>query len=193
MATAESLRAQVRIRLEEAVEAVWNDDAIDEFVRGALSSYSWTYPREVATDVAVAEGETSVPFPASTRQILRVIQADGSLIRPRGYPAHPVPAEALAWEPFAGLIHFSQALPAQTLTVWRTAAVTLDTLPADDEEMVVLDAVYRLLQARAIQEFKRGGPLSSSSYDAVIARAHADYEFALGLRRRRVRSVFMSN
>ncbi|MDQ3548825.1 MAG: hypothetical protein M3439_08390 [Chloroflexota bacterium] len=187
MATIAALRARVRTRLEENTAAVWTDDELDECVTGALDAYGWLFPAEVITTAAVLDGATSTPAPTGTQAVQRVILSDGTVVPRRRRPLRATSGEELAWELYAGTIHFTDELSAQTLTIWHSAAVTLDDLPESDEGLVTLGAVVQALEARAIQDFKRGGPLGSSSYDAVITRARDDFERALARRSRRVR------
>lgn len=185
MATAEALRARTRQRLEENTAAVWTDDEIDECVTGALEAYSWLFPDELIATAVVADGAVSAPAPTGAQAIQRVILANGTVVPRRGRPLRATADEELAWELYAGALHFSRDLSAQTLTIWHTAAVTLDTLPAADEGLVVLGAVVGALQARAVQDYKRGGPGATSEH--VTARASDDYERALARRTRRMR------
>lgn len=190
MATAEEIRARVRTRLEETSAAVWTDAELDECVTGALEAYSERFPDEVITTAAVPDGATSTAAPTGTRAIQRVILADGTVVPRRRSPTRATADEELAWELYAGLIHVTQELSAQTLTIWHTAAVTLDTLPGPDEGLIVLGAVAQALEARAIQDYKRGGPITSN--DSVISHARDTYERALTRRSRRMRSTTVS-
>lgn len=187
VATADDLRARLRTRLEETSAAVWTDAELDECVASALQAYGALYPVEAIATAAVGEGATACPAPAGTRGVERVILADGTVVPRRGRPSGATAGEALAWEAYAGLLHFTQPLVAQTLTIWRRADVTLDTLPADDEELIVLGAVAQALDARAIQDYKRGGSLGLTSGNDLIRHARDDFERALGRRGRRVR------
>jgi hypothetical protein len=185
MATAEAIRARVRTRLEEVTAAVWTDDELDECVTGALETYGWRFPVEAIATASVAEGAQSAAAPVGMRAVQRVILADGSVVPRRGRPVRSTAAEELGWELYGGLLHFSRPLSAQTITIWYTAAPTLDDVPADDEGLIVLGAVVGALRARAVQDYKRGGDLSSS--DVAITLAQAEYDGALSQRTRRVR------
>jgi hypothetical protein len=101
--------------------------------------------------------------------VRRVTLADGRVLPKRGAPQRWTSDEEAAWEVFAGTLVFARPLTAQTLSVWHTAMMTLADLPAADEGLLVLGGVVQALEARAVQDFKRGGPLSGSSanYDAV--------------------------
>jgi len=182
-----ALRARVRTRLEENTAAVWTDDELDECVAGALDACGWLFPAEVITTAAVLDGATSTSAPTGTQTVQRVVLADGTVVPRRRAPQRASTGEELAWELSAGTIHFTHELSAQTLTIWHSAAVTLDSLPESDKGLVALGAVVQALEVRAIQDFKRGGPLGGSSYDAVITRAREDFERAIARRSRRVR------
>ncbi len=187
MATMAGLRSRVRTRLEEVVAAVWSDAELDECVTGALEKYAGQFPIEVITTAIVADGATTTTSPAGLRGIQRVLLVNGAVVPRRRGPNGATAGEAQSWEVYAGLIHFSQPLNAQTLTIWHSASATIDDLPVDDEGLIVLGAVAQALEARAIQDFKRGGPFSTSS-DGVIAFARDEYERALARRSRRMRS-----
>src|SRR5215203_6131604 len=158
MTTTAAMRARVRTRLEETTAAVWTDAEIDECVTGALEAFSALFPKEATSSVAVADGATTAPFPAGAIDIRRVVLADGQVLPRRGRPQRWTSDEEPAWEAFAGTIHFSQPLSAQALTIWQTTMMTLADLPAADEGLIVLGGVVQALEARAIQDFKRGGP-----------------------------------
>ena len=184
---AEALRTRVRTRLEETTAAVWTDAELDECVTGALEAYGWLFPIELIATAAVLDGATSIPAPTGTLAIQRLILADGTVVPRRRAPSGATTGEELAWEPYAGVIHVTQALDAQTLTIWHNAAVTLDDLPEADEGLVVLGAVAQALQARAIQDYKRGGQLALANSDSIITLARAAYDRAIADRSRRVR------
>jgi hypothetical protein len=188
MTTMAAMRSRVRTRLEETTAAVWTDAEVDECVTGALEAYSWLFPKEVVATVAVIDGATSVAVPAGALEVQRVVLADGRVVPRRGAPQRETADEELAWETFAGTIYLSRKLDAQTITVWHTTAVTLADLPPSDEGLLVLGGVVQALEARSVQDFKRGGPPAAASYDAVIGRARADFERELRRRGRRVRS-----
>lgn len=190
MATIEALRARARLRLEEATPAVWTDDEIDECLTGALEACSWLFPREAVAQVAVEAGATEIPVPDGALHVRRLTLADGTVVPKRGSPLRSSAAEELAWEAFAGTIHLSRPLEAQTVTIWHTAVMTLDGLPPADEGLVVLGAVMQALEARAIQDAKRGS-LGLSMQDSVIARARDAFERALHRRARRLRATLV--
>jgi hypothetical protein len=186
MATAADIRTRLRTRLEEATAAVWTDDELDECVNAALDVYGRRFPVEVITTAAVSDGATSVAAPTGLHAIQRVILADGTVVPRRRVPSRSTSGEELAWELYAGLIHLSQPLTAQTLTIWHTATVTLATLPATDEGLIVLGAIAIALEARAIQDYKRGGPLAGDDADLITA-VRDEFTRALDSRGRRVR------
>ena len=185
MTTAADIRARVRTRLEETTAAVWTDTELDECVTGALETYGHRFPTEAVTTTAVADGVLFVPAPTGALTIQRVILADGAVVPRRSAPLRATANEEQAWELFADQLRFTQPLDAQTLTIWHTTAPSLTDLPTSDEGLVVLGAVAQALQARAIQDYKRGQP--SLLGDNVIANARADFERALALRARRIR------
>lgn len=191
MATMAALRGRVRLRLEEATAAVWSDAELDEGITGALEAYGWIFPREVLAAVAVNDGDTTVAVPAGALDVVRVVLENGAVVPKRGAPAGRTADEDLAWEVFAGSLRFSRGLSAQTITLWHTAAQTLDDLPPADEGLLVLGGVVQALEARAVQEFKRGGPLGGAGYDAVITRARAEFEREMDRRRRKVRATLV--
>ncbi len=185
MATIDALRARLRTRLEESSAAVWTDAELDECLTGALEEYSYRFPAEAESTVAAASGDESVALPAGATAVRRVTLASGEVVPPRGAPARSTSGEELAWEVFAGLLRFSRPLAAQTIVVWHAAAQDFAGLPAADEGLVVLRAVAAALDARAIQDAKRGIP---TDHDLLNhARAAADH--ALSQRARRLRAV----
>jgi hypothetical protein len=192
MTTMADMRARVRMRLEETTPAIWTDAEIDEGITGALEAYSWLFPKEATTGITVPANATSVALPTGAIEVRRVVLADGTVVPKRGAPRGVVSGEELAWEVFAGLLHFSRTLAAQTLTVWYTTAMTLADLPAADEGLIVLGGVAQALEARAIQEFKRGGPSSGASDHAPLQRAQAAFEREVHRRKRRVRAGLVS-
>jgi hypothetical protein len=192
MATMAAIRTRVRTRLEEETAAVWADAELDEGITGALEAYGWLFPKEAIAPVVASDGVTSVALPAGTLDVRRVVLANGQVVPKRGAPQRYTADEEQAWEVFAGSLHFARALAAQTLSVWHTAAMTLTDLPAADEGLLVLGGVVQALEARAVQDFKRGGPPGQANYDAVIRRARADFERELDRRQRRVRSGLVS-
>jgi hypothetical protein len=190
VATVEDIRGRVRTRLEEAAEAVWTDEEIDECVTGALEAYGWRFPVEVIATASVSDGATTIAAPTGMRAIQRVLLADGTVVPRRGRPIAGVTYEEQAWELYAGVIHFTQELNAQTISIWCLATPALADVPAGDEGLLVLGATLQALQNRAIQDYKRGGDLSSS--DHVISHARSEYEHALTERSRRVRAGMVS-
>jgi len=188
MATLVALRSRVRTRLEETTAAIWSDAELDECITAALEAYSWLFPQETATAIAVSTGDTTVVLPSGAIGLCRVTLADGTIVPRRRSPAGSSSGEELAWEVFAGEISFTQPLDAGTITLWHTGARTLVDLPASDDGLIVLSAVVQALEGRAIQDFKRGGPPAHSGYDAVMQRARAAFERELWRRGRRVRS-----
>jgi hypothetical protein len=189
MTTTAAMRARVRTRLEETTAAVWTDAEIDECVTGALEAYSWLFPKEATASVAASEGATSVAVPSGAIEVRRVALADGRVVPRRGRPQRRTADEELAWEVFAGSIHFSRPLSAQTLTVWHTTMMTLADLPPSDEGLIVLGGVVQALQARAVQDLKRGNPTDR----AVVDRARDDFERELARRARRVRGGLVAS
>lgn len=192
MTTMAAMRTRVRTRLEETTAAVWSDVELDEGITGALEAYSWVFPKEAVAEVVAGEGVTSVALPAGTLDVRRVILADGQVVPKRGAPLRRTADEEQGWELFAGTLSFARALAAQTLTLWHTTAMTLADLPASDEGLIVLGGVVQALEARAVQDFKRGGPPESAAYDAVLERARAGFERELDRRRRRIRATLAS-
>lgn len=187
MATIEALRARMRTKLEEATAAVWTDGEIDECVLTALQTYGLRYPIEVISTVAVLDGATSAAPPTGTRRVQRVVLADQTIVPRRHAPDRSTANEELAWELVANQLLFTQPLPVQTLTIHHTTAPSLASLPVDDEVLVILGAMCHALEARAVQDFKRGGQLPLSSSATVMANAREAHERALSDRSRRVR------
>lgn len=189
MTTMAALRTRVRTRLEETTAAVWSDAELDEGLTGALEVYSWVFPKEALGSLVVAEGATSATPPAGTLDVRRVTLADGSVVPRRGAPSRRTADEEQSWELFAGVLTFTRPLAAQTLTIQHTCAMTLaDVLPAD-EGLLVLGGVAQALEARAVQDFKRGG---SADDGRLLERARLDFERELDRRRRRVRAGLVS-
>lgn len=192
MTTMAAMRARVRTRLEETTAAVWTDAEVDEGITGALEAYSWVFPKETVASLPVSEGAMSVLLPAEAIDVRRVTLADGRVLPKRGAPLRGTADEEPAWEVFAGTLFLSRPLAAQTITIWHTTAMTLADLPPSDEGLIVLGGVVQALEARAVQDFKRGGPPGGDAYDAVLERARAAFERELERRRRRVRAALAS-
>lgn len=192
MPTMVSIRTRVRTRLEESVAAVWSDGDIDESITATLEEYSHLFAREESVELAVEAGATSVDGSAETFEVLRVVLENGSVVPRRAAPVGSSSGEELAWEWFAGTIYLSRAVEAQTLTVWRLTGHSIDQVSAADSGLLVLGAVWRSLQQRSVQDFKRGGPLGGMTYDTVIRSAEREYTRALDRRRRRVRAHVVS-
>lgn len=190
MATLETLRARLRTRLEEAIPAVWTDDELDECLTGALEACSWLFPRETVAQVEVDDGDTTVPGPAGALDIRRLTLANGAVVPRRGSPIGSSAGEQQAWEAFAGTLHLTHPLEAQTVTIWHTAAMTMENLPPADEGLVVLGALMQALEARAIQDAKRSS-LGQAMDAALITRAREAFERALHRRARRVRAALV--
>lgn len=187
MSTLAELRARARVRLEEQTAAVWTDAEIDEGITATLEEYNYLFPRQAVTTLSVSDGGREVATPAGTRSIFRVILADGAVLPRRGIPVGSTAGERMAWESFAGSLRFSRPLTAQTLTVWYLTDHAIADLPGPDAGLLVLGGVWRALQNRSVQNFKRGGPPDGVSYELVIRRAKEEYDQALGRRRRRLR------
>jgi hypothetical protein len=192
MTTIAAMRTRVRTRLEETTAAVWTDAEVDEGITGALEAYSWLFPNETTSSVVVADGATSAALPAGAIEVRRVILASGEVLPKRGAPQRRTADEEPAWEVFAGTMYFARPLDAQILLLWHTSSLTLADLPPADEGLVVLGGVVQALEARAVQDFKRGGPVENAGYDGVLRRARAGFERELERRRRRVRSTLAS-
>lgn len=191
MATLATVRGRARTRLEEQAAAVWSDTEIDETIAASLEEYSHLFPREESLGLPVIAGATSVDGPDDTFEVLRLTLANGWVVPRRASPAGTMSGAELAWEWFAGRIHFSRPVEAQTLTVWRLTGSTVEQVPEADIGIIVLGAVWRALQQRSVQDFKRGGLLGGMSYSAVIGSVEREYTRAMDSRRRRVRSRAM--
>jgi hypothetical protein len=192
MATMGELRERARLRLDELVPAIWSDDELDECLTMALETYDCLFPREAIVDIPIADGTRTLPMPAGAQALRRLVLENGAVVPLRGAPNDGVAGEALAWEPFAGSIHLSQPLGAQTATLWVTTASDAAALPTGDEGLVVLGAVAQALEMRAIQDMKRGGQLTLAGMEQVIAQARERFEQALGRRARRVRATLVA-
>ncbi len=187
MTTIDALRARLRIRLEESTPAVWTDAELDECLTGVLEEYSYRFPAEAESSLAAGSGATSVALPAGTLAVRRVVLASGEVVPRRGAPSGSTAGEELAWEVFAGLLRFSRPLAAQEITIWYEAAQSVASLPAADEELVILRAVAAALDARAIQDAKRGLP---TDHD-LLRHARAVADRALTQRGRRLRAALV--
>src|SRR5690606_19970006 len=150
MPTLEAIRTQVRTRLEEAEAALWSDTDLDEAIGATVLEYSHLFPREDRAAVAIEAGEQSVAGPADTFEVLRVVLANGRGVPRRSSPVGSPSGEELAWEWFAGAIHFNRPLEAQTLDVWRLTGHTVEQVPAADAGLLVLGGVWRALQQRSV-------------------------------------------
>lgn len=184
MTTIDALRTRLQTRLEEATAAVWTDAELDECLTGALEEYSCRYPAEAVSSLTVASGDGSVALPAGAFAVRRVVLASGEVVPRRGAPSGSTSGEELAWEVFAGQLRFSRPLAAQTISVWHATAQDFTGLPAADEGLVVLLAVAAALDARAIQDAKRGTP---TDHD-LLRHARDAADRALAARARRLRA-----
>lgn len=184
MTTINALRGRLRTRLEEATAAVWDDAELDECLTGALDEYSRRYPAEAEGALTVPAGATTVALPAGAFDVRRVTLASGEVVPRRGAPSGSPSGEELAWEVFAGALRFSRPLAAQTIAVWHATAQTFVDLPAADEGLVVLLAVAAAIDARAIQDAKRGLPTDH----ALLRHTRATADRAMAQRGRRLRT-----
>ncbi|MBA2453514.1 MAG: hypothetical protein H0V47_10110 [Chloroflexia bacterium] len=191
MATLSTVRARIRTRLEEQAAAVWSDVEIDEAITASLEEYSHLFPREESVDLPVIAGATSVDGPEDTFDVLRLTLGNGRVIPRRASPVGNSSGEELAWEWFAGTIHLSRPVEAQTLTVWGLTGRAIEQVPEADIGVIVLGAVWRALQQRGVQDFKRGGSMGGMNASDVIRSAEREYGRAMDSRRRRVRSRAM--
>jgi hypothetical protein len=180
MPTLVSVRARVRTRLEEQAAALWSDAEIDEAVAASVEEYSHLFPREESVTLPVSAGSMSVGGLEGTFEVLRLTLENGRVVPRRSSPVGSVSSEELAWEWFGGALHLSRPLEAQTLTVWRLTGSTVEHVPEADAGLIVLGAVWKALQQRSVQDFKRGGVLGGMPYVR-----------AMDGRRRRVRSRAM--
>lgn len=185
MTTIDALRARLRTRLEEATAAVWTDAELDECLTGALETYSYRYPAEVASSLTAGGGDASVALPTGAVSVRRVTLASGEVVPRRGAPSGSTAGEELAWEVFGGLLRFSRPLAAQDIAVWHTTTQTFASLPAADEGLVVIVATGAALDARAIQDAKRGIPTDHN----LLNHAREAADRAFGQRGRRLRAV----
>lgn len=188
MATLSTVRARVRTRLEEQAAAVWSDAEIDEAITASLEEYSHLFPREESVALPVSAGATSVDGPEGTFEVLRLTLENGWVVPRRASPVGNSRGEELAWEWFGGTIHFSRPIEAQTLSVWCLTGSAIEQVPEADIGVIVLGAVWRALQQRGVQDFKRGGPLGGMSYGSAVGSSEREYTRAMDARRRRARS-----
>lgn len=191
MATLATVRSRVRTRLEEQAAVVWSDAEIDETITAGLEEYSHLFPREESIELLVTAGARSVASPEGTFEVLRLTLENGLVIPRRGSPVGIAGGEELSWEWFAGALHLSLPIEAQTLTVWCLTGSTIEQVPEADVGIIVLGSVWRALQHRSVQDLKRGGPLGGMGYGPVIRSAEREFTRALDARRRRVRSRVM--
>lgn len=187
MTTVEGLRARVRLRLEETVEAIWSDAVIDEAILATLEEYNHLFPREERVPVAWIGGAGPLELAGDTVGVVRVVLANGHVLPRRGIASGSPAGEALAWEWFGGGLQFNRPLPAQSIDVWRLTPRTLEQVPAWDCGLLVLGAVWRTLQQRSVQEVKRGLLLAGVADQAVERAAEREYRSALAARQRRAR------
>jgi hypothetical protein len=191
MTTMAGLRARVRLRLEETTEALWSDDVIDEAIGAALEEYNHLFPREERLPLAHSGGAGPVELTGETVGIVRVVLANGRVVPRRSIASGSPSGEVLAWEWFAGGLHFNRAIEAQSLDVWRLTPFSLEQVPVWDGGLLVLGGLWRTLQQRSVQEVKRGPMLGGMADREVVRAAGREYTRALNLRRRRVRSRLM--
>lgn len=191
MPTQESIRARVRLRLEEQAAAVWADGEIDEAVAETLEEYNHRFPMERTAELAVGEGDREVDLPEGAVRVVRVSLADGRVVPRRLGPVGDTAGERMAWELFAGVLRFTRPLPAGTLSLWYLGPAAIDELPEGDAGLLVLGAVWRALQQRGVQAFKRGA-LGGVSFDLIAHRAREEYLAALDARQRRLKVVLQA-
>lgn len=191
MTTIAEIRARVRLRLEESVEAIWSDAVIDEAIGATLEEYNHLFPMEERVPISHTGGAGPLALGDDTVGVVRVVLAGGGVLPRRSIASGSSAGEALAWEWFGGALHFSRPVEAQSIDVWRLTPRTLEQVPAWDTGLLVLGAVWRTLQQRSVQEVKRGLLLSGMADRAVVRAAEQEYARALSIRQRRVRSRVM--
>lgn len=191
MTTLASLRARVRLRLEETTEAIWSDDVIDEALGATLEEYNHLFPREERLPVAHPGGQGPLTLEGNTTGIVRVVLANGWTVPRRSAASGSPSGEALAWEWFGGELLFSRALEAQSIDVWRYTPHEIEQVPEWDCGLLVLGAVWRTLQQRSVQEVKRGLFLAGQPAQDVVRSAEREYNLALRRRLRRARQRLM--
>ena len=191
MTTMAGLRARVRLRLEETTEALWSDAVIDEAIGATLEEYNHLFPREERLPVAHSGGTGPVELAGETVGIVRVVLANGLAVPRRSIAAGSPSGEMLAWEWFAGGLHFNRVVEAQAIDVWRLTPFSLEEVPVWDGGLLVLGGLWRTLQQRSVQEIKRGPMLGGTADREVVRAAGREYARALNLRRRRLRSRVM--
>lgn len=186
MPTQATIRARVRLRLEEQAAAVWGDGEINEAVAETVEEYNHRFPMERTAELAVGEGDREVAAPEGAVGVVRVLLADGRVVPRRLGPVGDTAGERLAWELFAGVVRFTRPLAAGTVTLWYLGPGAIDELPEADAGLLVLGAVWRALQQRGVQSFKRGA-LGGVSFDLIARAARVEYMAALDARGRRLK------
>lgn len=202
MATLAGLRARVRLRLEESSPAIWSDAELDECIAAALEAFALRAPLEVITSSSIPDGSRSAALPSGTRQVLRVELGDGHVLPRRGAATRlgtdaegadtGAGAGTVGWEVFANALRFTHPLAAQTLRIWHTSTPTIAEVLSADEGVLVLGGVACALQARAMQDAKRGvgaGDAAATGINPVVARAEQAFAMALDRRTRRARML----
>ena len=191
MATQAALRARVRAELGEASAAIWTDARLDEFLDQTLQDYNQRWSVQAVSTPTVLANATSESVPTGAIDVLRVQLEDGTVLRQRIGVAAGTRGqdEHQAWEVFAGTIYFTQALEAQTLTIWYTSEHDYADLPERDEVLFVAGAVWRAVQGREIDDLRRQGVLQQQRHGFTERDAEEEYEALLRARGRRVRQT----
>lgn len=190
MATQAALLARVRLELGEASAAIWSDARLNEFLDQVLEEYNGYWSKQAVTTSAVSAGETEVTAPAAAVRVVRVVLEDGTILPTRhAMPGTRATDELQAWEVFAGTVYFTQALSAQTLTLFYLADHDYADIPARDEGLIVAGAVWKAVQGREMDDLRRQGVLQTRRHGFTVLDARREYMELLDAARRRVRQT----
>jgi hypothetical protein len=195
MTTRADLRADLRLRLEDAGPAyLWSDAMLNAAIADAIRRYGGIVPQEATGSVAASSGDRRLAFTPGTIDPARIV-------RVRDPDGHPVPRwrdddlpadRAQGWRWWNDGLDL--AMPAAG-GAWSVDHRTGRQPPADDaasaailpgDEPAVLGlALAVALERRAAEEAKRGAAPFADTLMAMAATARRDAETALDRRRAR--------
>jgi hypothetical protein len=202
MSTRADLRADLRLSLEDSAGTShsWSDAELNEALRLAMREYGTQHPIELSTTLAVNTAASSYTLPVAIpdgRDLVTVLDGTGAEI-PRddapitaGYPTGPL---LLSWRTFGNqlLLSTKPGAAATWSLLYRTPRqlvedeVTPQTIPADDEPLLVRLAQAAAIEQRAIADLKRGATRSAAELRRIAAELR---ESAATLARQRTRKA----
>ena len=203
MTTRAEVRGAVRLRLEDTGAApLWDDAALNEALAGEVRAYGARFPREAATELAVAAGATRVPIAGiEPGRIVRVVDPAGVAV-PRALDDAGDGGDGTsgtvgqAWRWWGGELVLARPAAAGT---WRVEHLVARAVPTDDaaaldvvagdEEVLVAMAAATALRRRATADAKRG--MRPAGLDALAAALRLEAARLIAARQRRARGAWL--